>query len=355
MRGVSRKRALLLLSIVIGVAGAVAPAIAASAQESGSVAIRLLEGPSSRADDPRASQYIVDHVEPGTRITRRFELSNRTDGPTELQLYDAAATVDDGSFQFADGRGENELTGWTTVSPPTLSLPAGAKGTGTVTIDVPAGVSGGERYAVVWAELPGAPSPSGITVVNRVGIRIYLSVGGASEPPTSFRLDSFVPTRDESGQPGVTVTACNDGGRAVDLEASLELTEGPGGTSAGPFTSDGATTLAPGDCGDVPVLAPADLPRGPWRARATLRSGLTEKSAEARITFPAAPAGGGAVSGAPVEAEDVTDSTGGRLLILLALLLLLLVLAFLAWLLYRRRKQKREEEAAEAESLEPVG
>lgn len=349
MRGV--RRALLM---VLPVAGALASAIgafpttsavAAAAAQGGdaAVSIRLLEGPSERSSDPRASQYVIDHLQPGDRISRRFQVTNRTGGPIDLQLYDAAGDVHDGAFHFADGRGENELTSWTSVAPASVSLPAGASETGTVTIDVPSDASGGERYAVVWAELPGALSPSGITVVNRVGIRIYLSVGGDEEPPTKFRVDRFTPVRDDDGRPGIDITACNEGGRAVDLEGSLTLTNGPGGSSAGPFQSGTATTLAPGECGVVSIRAPGDLPAGPWRARASLRSGVVEESAQADVTFPATPS-----VGAPVDADPVTRSGRGLLLVLLALLLLLAVLALLWWVWRRHRGGRGDGEGAGA-------
>jgi hypothetical protein len=47
-----------------------------------------------------------------------------------------------------------------------------------VTIRVPRDAAPGERYGVVWAETRAGPdSGDGITQVNRVGIRLYLSVG----------------------------------------------------------------------------------------------------------------------------------------------------------------------------------
>jgi hypothetical protein len=332
MPGVRHALLAAICSVALLAAG---PAAAQSEEEPGSVAIKLLEGPASRADDPRASQYVVDHLNPGDRITRRIQVDNRTASTATIQLYAAAATVEGGAFHFADGRTPNELTGWTTVTPPSVTVQPGQSAEATVAVAVPASVSGGERYAVVWAELPGATDESGVTLVNRVGIRMYLSVGGSAEPPTSFELKTFTPLRADDGQPAVEIAACSDGGRAVDLTAAIELTDGPGGTSAGPFRSAGATTLAPGQCGTVTVLVPSDLPRGPWRAKATLRSGTVERAAEAPITFPSP---SDPAKGAAVPAERVTDSGAGRLLALLAALLLLAVLGVLASALARRRR-----------------
>ncbi|MEA3076332.1 MAG: hypothetical protein QOF60_1240 [Actinomycetota bacterium] len=337
MGGVPPLRRPVVVSLAALLLGLLAPMPAARAADGGSVGIRLTEAPTSRADDPRARQYIVDHLAPGTKVQRHFEVSNATSSPQDIQLYAAAAALQDGAFVFGDGRSANELTGWTTVSPPTLHLAPGANGGGVVTIAVPAGAGGGERYGVVWAELPGATDASGITLVNRVGIRMYLSVGAEAEPPTAFRLSSFSPSLAPDGRPGIAIAACNDGGRAVDLEGDVALTGGPGGTSAGPFNSEGATTLGPAQCGTVAIKLTAGLPRGPWKARVRLHSGAVVRESEALLSFPAnvgvAP---------PVKATAVVTGTGwGRLLASVAALGLLLaaLASFLVWRRSRRAGQ----------------
>jgi hypothetical protein len=316
------------------------PVAAQVSQQQGNVGIRLLEAPSSRADDPRAHQYIVDHVAPGTELRRRFEVTNSTDDAQTIELYTASATLHDGTFVFGDDRAANELTGWSTVSPPSVQLAPGSAATATVTISVPAGAAGGERYGVVWAELPGATGASGITLVNRVGIRMYLSVGGASEPATDFKLDSFAASLSPDGRPGVAITACNEGGRAVDLEGDVNLSGGPGDTSAGPFRSAGATTLGPSQCGTVAIALEPGLPRGPWQARVKLHSGGVFRESEAPLTFPVA-----AGVAAPVKATPVVTGTGwGRLLVALAALCLLLVA--LAALVIRARGRRPRQAVA---------
>jgi hypothetical protein len=311
--------------------------------------VRLLEAPENRRDDPRALRYIVDHVVPGTTITRSFEVSNGTDRRVTIPLYAVAATLHDDQFVPGGGHEANELTEWMSVSPSSVTLEPGARATAKVTIDVPDDVDAGERYAVVVAELPPPPPAPGqtIAVVSRAGLRVYLSVGAGAEPPTSFRLDSFAPRLDDSGKPIVTVDTCNTGGRAIDLTGSLALTDGPGGTSAGPFTTGGATTLAPSECGTVDIALRAGLPRGPWKATVTLRSGRRAQQAEATITFPSEP--GAAAPAVKAKPKDVTGTTGGRLALLVALLLLLLVLLLLWWL-WRRRKKDEDEDGVEGAS-----
>ena len=318
------------------------------------VGVRLLEAPEDRRDDPRALRYIVDHVSPGTTITRSFEVSNGTDRRVTIPLYAVAATLQDDQFVPAGGRETNELTEWMRIAPSEVTLDPNGRATAKVTIAVPDDVDPGERYGVVIAELPPPPPEPGqtIAVVSRAGLRVYLSIGPGAEPPTSFRLDSFAPRLDDDGTPGITVETCNTGGRALDLTGELQLTEGPGGTSAGPFATDGSTTLGPSECGTVEIALRDGLPPGPWKATVTLRSGRRQQQAEATITFPTE----AGTAAAPVKAKpkEVTGTTGGRLALLLALLLLLLVLGLLLWLLWRRRKKKKKEEEEEAAAAAAV-
>ncbi|MCA1845482.1 MAG: DUF916 domain-containing protein [Actinobacteria bacterium] len=267
----------------------------------GSIGIRLLDAPINRADDPRARLYIVDHLAPGTTIERRVEVSNDTTETRTISLYPAAATVADGVFQFGEGHAVNELTTWTTVAPSMLQLAPGAKGVATTTIKVDPKASPGERYAVVWAEV-GAPAPpgGGIATVNRVGVRIYLSVGPGNEPASDFEITGLEAQRAQDGSPEVTATVHNTGGRAVDLSGDLRLTNGPGALAAGPFPAKLGTTLGVGQSEPVVVVLDRAVPNGPWDAEIILREGLIERKANARLTFPTAPAG----VGTPVKARS---------------------------------------------------
>jgi len=270
------------------------------------VGIRILDAPTNRTDDPRALLYIVDHLKQGTTIKRRVEVANNTNEVQPIQLYVAAGDIGGGTFHFGEGRAANDLTAWTTVDPPSLTLPAHAKADATVTIAVPASAGPGERYGVVWAELAAAKPPGGgVIAVNRVGVRIYLSVGEGSEPASDFTITALEAKRDAGGNPIVAATVHNSGGRALDLSGELRLTNGPGGLSAGPFNAKLGTTLGLGQTEPVLVSLDRAIPAGPWDAKIVLRSGTTERSADATITFPAAAAS----SSGPVKTGAGGDST----------------------------------------------
>jgi hypothetical protein len=272
------------------VAGALLLALAAAGSAhaaAGGIGLRLLDVPSAASPDPRARIYIVDHLAPGTVIHRRIEISNTTASGARVVLYPAAASLGGGSFLGAEGHARNELSTWTRVRPGASRIATGKRMNAVVTIAVPRDAAPGERYGVVWAEVRSAPpGDGGITQVNRVGIRLYLSVGPGGRPAADFKINAVTATRSPDGQPVVIASVHNTGGRALDMSGTLRLGAGPGGLKAGPFPATLGTTLAIG--ATEPVTIPLDrrLPAGPWTARVDLHSGLVKRHAQATITFP---------------------------------------------------------------------
>jgi hypothetical protein len=336
------------ITTLLLMAGALAPGIGMSAHAAaqvrqtngGGVGIRLLEAPTAREKDPRARRSIVDHVKPGTSFSRKFEVTNTTDGPRTISIYAAGADVVGGSFVTADGHTQNELSGWISIDRPSVDLGPGQAAQPRLTISVPPSASAGERYAVVWAELPPRKPPGGgIAVVNRVGLRVYLSVGPGGEPPTDFVIESLTAERDAQSHPLVKALVHNTGGRALDLSGVLRLADGPGGLNAGPFPARLGTTLAIGATEPVTVPLDARLPAGPWQATIELRSSETVRTATARITFP----DGANATSAPVAAKPVTKSSGALAYVLGGVgLLALLGILLLVFLLTRRRRRGDE-------------
>jgi hypothetical protein len=311
------------------------PALAQTGAPPGSIGIRLLEAPKELADDPRARLYVIDHLNQGDTIRRRIEVSSGLDDPVRLQLYAAGAVVSKGKFRFLDGRTQNELSSWIAVDPRSVEVQPNGAATAVVTIAVPKNAADGERYAVVWAETPpSSPSNGGVAAIDRVGIRVYLSVGHGGAPPIDFRIQSLTAARDVSGRPVVSATVINTGGRAIDLNGSLRLSDGPGGLSAGPFPAQLGTTIGIGQRAPVRIVLSRSIPDGPWTADLRLRSDLVERRARARITFPSE-AGG---RSGPV------PPTSGVSLILLAVILAI-ALAFVAglWLLFAKRSRREKE------------
>lgn len=275
------------MTAVVAAPATAAPSPSPGGAPAGSIGVRLVEVPAKELNDPRARLYIVDHLAPGTVIHRRIEVSNGTDSTARIVLYAAAAAIADGSFLGAGGRTPNDLSTWTSVTPGSSDIPSRGLAMAIVTITVPSDAAPGEQYGVVWAEVLSAPiGGGGVTQVNRVGIRLYVSVGPGGPPAADFTIDSLTAKRSSDGRPMVLATVHNTGGRALDMNGTLELLAGPGGLSAGPFPATLGVTLGIGDTEPITIALDKQVPSGPWDAQITLHSGLLERSARATITFP---------------------------------------------------------------------
>ena len=221
----------------------------------------------------------------------------------------------------------SDLTTWITTNRHHVSLAPHASTMVTVTINVPREASSGERYGVIWVqETSRVPSSSGVAIkeINRVGVRIYLSVGPGGAPASDFAIASLTATRSAHGQPIVRAQVRNTGGRALDITGYLKLSQGPGGLTAGPYKIEADITLAPGQSSRVTMVLSNQLPDGPWRALIALTSGLTKRQATATIRFP----------GSAARAKPVISGY----LILAAVLLMLILALLAAWLIRRNRR-----------------
>ncbi len=326
----------------------VVPALAQSGVPDGSIGIRLLEAPEHLADDPRARLYIIDHLNQGDTIRRRIEVSSGLDHVMPLRLYAAGAIVAKSAFRFLEGQTHNELSSWITVDPTSVEVSPHGSATALVTIAVPEDAEDGERYAVVWAQTPpSSPAEGEVVTVDRVGIRVYLSVGRGGAPPTDFRIDSLTASRDDAGRPIVTATVINTGGRAIDLSGTLRLSDGPGGLSAGPFPAQLGTTIGIGQRGTVRVVLSPSIPDGPWTADLRLHSDLVKRQAQARITFPSSPGTG---------SDTVPASAPGVSIGLLAVIVAIgLALGAGLWLFFALRRRRKSEPDGDVPTDRPVG
>ena len=253
---------------------------------SGGVGLRLVDVPAATRNDPRASLYIVDHLALGAVIHRRVQVSNTSAAAVQVALYPSAASIQEGVFVGAEGHTANELSTWTSVRSEMVSLPRGGTAEATVTIAVPKDAAPGENYAAVWAEVRSTSSPEGVTEVNRVGLRLYVSVGPGGPPAPDFTIEALTAERTAEGLPVVLASVHNSGGRALDMSGSLSLLAGPGGLNAGPYPATLGTTLAIDGTEAVRVTLDSRVPAGPWSAQITLRSGLLERTEQATVTFP---------------------------------------------------------------------
>jgi hypothetical protein len=313
---------LLVLSLLVGITIPASSALAALPQPGPGIGIRLIGEPADAGNGPLTRLYIVERLAPGESVQRSIEISNSTGSSANIAVYPAGASLRRGSFQFAPGHSLNPLSRWTSVSRPRLRLAPGTKTVETVTIKVPRHALGDERYAVVWAAVSAA-APGGIRLVNRVGIRMYVSNRPGGAVASNFTIGSPIAKRLANGAPFVVATIHNSGKRPLQISGTLTLSDGPGGLRVGPLPVRVATALAAGSSAEVTVRLDRRIPPGPWRAQIRLRSGQIQRTALATITFPRD-------AGAAKQPTARVAPAGHHKTILLAtiLLILLAVVAF---------------------------
>jgi hypothetical protein len=286
-------RRLLGIIMLVLAAGTLSPAAVAAAHRPAAripqrFGVRLVDVPVDEAHNPRALRYIIDYLPTGTVIHRRILILNQEPRTAHFTVYPDAAEIRHELFTGDAGGTRSELTQWIRVQHPKVTLRPGASVLDTVTIKVPRGATRGEHYGVIWVQQTAhvrVTQGFGINDVARVGIRVYLAVGRGGAPPTNFTIASVTGHRSAAGRPAILVHVENTGGRAVDLNGTVRLSDGPGNSGAGPFRAQQIITLAPGQSGTMTFAPPKSVPNGPWKARVTLVSGLTTRAATASVQF----------------------------------------------------------------------
>lgn len=162
------RRALLVLAAA-GVL--VTPAAAPAAPPRESIGIRLLgKGP-----------YLVLSLAPGSTAVHEVAVSSTLSQPADVPLLLVKARTTSGEFRTLD-----ETPDWLSVQPSFLhfdAVPAGQviEEAASVTITVPLSARPATLEAAVLAVAPAARGGN-VRVVNRVGLRVYLTIVGPSFP-----------------------------------------------------------------------------------------------------------------------------------------------------------------------------
>jgi hypothetical protein len=322
----------LALATAVGVAPGVSLAATAGSlspsASPGAIGIKLIGVPASQANDPQARTSIVGRLAPGAVLHRKLEVANLGSAPVALLVYPAAAAITNGTFQIAAGQTQDLMTTWITLSQGALTLAPNSSATIETTITVPRNAPAGGGYGVIWAQ-EGSRGKGNVQMVSRVGIRVLLSIGAGGGAPAGFTLGTPVTSRTAAGAPVVRVPVHNTGGTVVDVHGTLQLSNGPGGVSAGPFHTLTVLTLAQGQSGQDTFDLTAHLPDGPWQATYTMVSGLVTQTGKATINFN----GAAAVTAAAHTSFPVIPVAGA--------IAALIILAIAALLVTRSRRTAR--------------
>ena len=323
-------RSLIAVLVLMGIC---APACVADAGQPtvstsspGGIALRLIGTP-NEPNNPLARVYIIDRLAPGTVLQDHIEVDNTTHSVQAISVYPAAAAVHHGTFGFTAGRTQNALSSWTTVSQGLLHLAPGSSVDEMVTIAVPSDSPPGPQYAVIWGQV--SRPESGVTLVNRVGIRMYLTVGRGGGAPPNFKIARPAAERSASGHPLVVTKVTNNANGTLDINGTLMLTDGPGGLRIGPYRFSLGPVLTPGASEQAISTLHKGLPAGPWRAQLNFSSGAIKRGVSVALTFPTR------------ETHHSSGRSGYLPLVLIGALVI--TLAGMTFALLRRRKSKPQQ------------
>ncbi|MFF0910916.1 hypothetical protein ACFWZW_09545 [Microbacterium enclense] len=310
---------------------AAAPASAAASVSASAAAAQWSVAPAN-ADGPDGRISLRHTIDPGGSATDAIAVTNLGAEPATYTVAAGDGVVgDDGAFDIAAGAPEDSGAWITVEGAPdgTVAVAPGETRVLPLRIDVPADVVPGDHPAGIVVGVSAADD--GVTVTNRIGVRVHLQVAGdivpalgVGEVSTTFS-PSWIPFA--PGTLRVETVVTNTGN--VRLGA-LAAVSGPGITSAS-LTGD-AAELLPGDSTTVVTETSS------WPILVLFGSTQVRPVAlgDDAITAPA-----------PVDADFVAAApswTGLALLVLLAGAVTALVL--------RRRRHPATPDATEPETVD---
>ncbi|NUL04548.1 DUF916 domain-containing protein [Streptomyces lunaelactis] len=135
--------------------------------------------------------YFYLSADPGTTVTDRVTVTNKTDAPLTFRLYaaDAYNTERDGGFAVRTQKEKQRGVGaWARPERDRVTVPANSSVTVPYTLTVPEGAEPGDHPgALVALDERVSPStgPVAFGIQQAVGARVYLRVGGPTVPALS--------------------------------------------------------------------------------------------------------------------------------------------------------------------------
>ena len=133
---------------------------------------------------------------------------------------------------------------------------------------------------------------TGVLALAVAGVALSIGTSAAItiRAPQQKRVEitSVTAQRPAPDQLLLVVHVRNAGRRPIDLSGQARLTNGPGGSTAGPFGT-AQVTIGAAQEADLDFALPATLQDGPWLASVTLTSGLYTATANSAVSLGAPP------------------------------------------------------------------
>lgn len=273
------RRTVLAVLLTAAAFGSSALPADAQSQPTGEFSLRPVRPATAPARD---RSYVVRTVRPGVELTDRLEAVNLTGAPLDLSLAAVDSVVGpDGSF--APGTERTAEGAWLEVTPAQVRIPARGTAPVELRIRVPADAAPGDHIATVVAQKAGAPSGGGVQFVQRVGVRVYLTVerrqGGVGARSFELRALRWV------GAPkarAFEAEVVNNGDLLVEPLGTLTLRRGDLGADTDvPVLG----TVPAGEARALRLTVPGELEPGRYEAHLRLRDVQGGPEQEQRVSF----------------------------------------------------------------------
>ncbi|MBI3632235.1 MAG: DUF916 domain-containing protein [Candidatus Vogelbacteria bacterium] len=203
----------------------------AFAAKSGGIGI----GPYQNDVNDKRAWLVYDNIKPGQEIKDKVVISNDMDEAVTLLVYpvDAHIIEDGGYAPDQDDVAPIDVGAWTEVLQKEVSLAPGEKKIVNFIIKVPKVVGVGDHAGTILIrrmvptkvldkdQTTGEMVENGMSVITRVGTRIYLNVAGKKLPSLSFDRLAF--EKNAKGEPSFYFSISNNGNIRLDPSANVEI------------------------------------------------------------------------------------------------------------------------------------
>jgi hypothetical protein len=165
-------------------------------------------------------------AQPGEVLRRGLELTNAAESPSRLSIQTAEwAFGDDGSVVFTNPLADESCRPWTALEATAMELGPNGRRRFRFEVAVPEDAPEQEcRFAILFEGEPEAVGPLAVPVAGRIGVIVYVAVGGAAAQ-LELRHAGIVATKNGS-LPALTVE--NTGNAHTRLEGFVSGRDGAG-------------------------------------------------------------------------------------------------------------------------------
>lgn len=192
----------------------------ASALESGKLGIFPTD---FKEDDPKTRSWFVYTLKPNGEVSSSVTIQNKGKEKAQLRIYPVDATSNkDGAFTLFSQGTKNDVGGWITLNTDQVEVEAGSKITVPFTLTIPPLATPGDHVGGIAIESKEDLnlSTSGVKLVQRLGVRFYITVEGERVENLSIKN---IKVTESGGQTYLSYSLANTGNMNLSPKGSLKI------------------------------------------------------------------------------------------------------------------------------------